>query len=448
MRYSMKAISASLLTVGLLGATQASANELYFQLNPNWVGAGVRQAFVFGAANTTGSVTGANGFNQIFDLGSSGFSVITVPNSAELGDNLVQDLGFKISSNSNISGYYLSRQDFTTDMSYLIDGDKLGTKYVVSTYASSFSPEQISVQATQDNTKVTFSLKTGETVVQTLNAGQTYMVARSQELTGSMVESDKPIAVLSGNACTNVPSSAVACDHIVEQMPSIASLSKEYYVAPTPRTGVNGDVVRIVAAENGTVVTVNGVPQGTLNAGEFKEIRITTGSNVVADKPVLVAQYLVGQGAAGTNTDPAMTIIPGKDQWLKNYVFATPSGTAAFPTDYMSIIIPGTALGSLKFNGVPVSPACVMFGLLCHANIDVSTQTGPLTVSADELFQLLLSGYDNYDSYFTYGGAAFAPGASPNPNPNPGTVPEPASALLVALGLASVAAVRARRKLR
>lgn len=50
MRYSMKAISASLLTVGLLGATQASANELYFQLNPNWVGAGVRQAFVFGAA--------------------------------------------------------------------------------------------------------------------------------------------------------------------------------------------------------------------------------------------------------------------------------------------------------------------------------------------------------------------------------------------------------------
>lgn len=445
MRHSMKAISASLLAVGLLGATQASANELYFQLNPNYVGAGVRQAFIFGTANATGSVTGTNGFSQVFDLGASGFSVIDVPPSAELSNNTVQDLGFKISSSTNISGYYLSRQDFTTDMSYLIDGDKLGTKYVVSTYAGSFD-EQISVQATQDNTQVTFSLKTGETVVRTLNAGQTYMVARSQELTGSMVESDKPIAVLSGNACTNVPAGVSACDHIVEQMPSVASLSKEYYVAPTPRTGAGGDVVRIVASENGTAVSVNGVSQGTLNAGEFKEIRITAGSSVVADKPVLVAQYLVGQGTAGTNTDPAMTIIPGKDQWLKNYVFATPSGTAAFPTDYMSIIIPGTALGSLKFNGVPVSPSCVMFGVLCHANIDVSTQTGPLTVSADELFQLLISGYDDYDSYFTYGGAAFAPGASPNPNPNPGTIPEPASALLVALGLASVAAVRARRK--
>lgn len=445
MRFSMKAISASLLTVGLLGATQASANELYFQLNPNYIGAGARQAFIFGAANATGSVTGTNGFNQIFDLGVSGFSVIDVPTSAELSNNTVENLGFKISSSTNISGYYLSRQDFTTDMSYLIDGDKLGTKYVVSTYAGSFD-EQISVQATQDNTKVTFSLKTGETVVQTLNAGQTYMIARSQELTGSMVESDKPVAVLSGNACTNVPAGVPACDHIVEQMPSVASLSKEYYVAPTPRTGANGDVVRIVASENGTAVTVNGVPQGTLNAGEFKEIRITAGSNVVADKPVLVAQYLVGQNEAGTNTDPAMTIVPGKDQWLKNYVFATPSGTAAFPTDYMSIIIPGTALGSLKFNGVPVSPTCVMFGVLCYADIDVSTQTGPLTVSADEVFQLLLSGYDNYDSYFTYGGAAFAPGASPNPNP--GTVPEPASALLVTLGLASVAAVRSRRKAR
>ncbi|MBT9498223.1 MAG: IgGFc-binding protein [Zoogloea sp.] len=303
MRFSMKAISASLLTVGLLGATQASANELYFQLNPNYIGAGARQAFIFGAANATGSVTGTNGFNQIFDLGVSGFSVIDVPTSAELSNNTVENLGFKISSSTNISGYYLSRQDFTTDMSYLIDGDKLGTKYVVSTYAGSFD-EQISVQATQDNTKVTFSLKTGETVVQTLNAGQTYMIARSQELTGSMVESDKPVAVLSGNACTNVPAGVPACDHIVEQMPSVASLSKEYYVAPTPRTGANGDVVRIVASENGTAVTVNGVPQGTLNAGEFKEIRITAGSNVVADKPVLVAQYLVGQNEAGTNTSP------------------------------------------------------------------------------------------------------------------------------------------------
>ncbi len=107
--------------------------------------------------------------------------------------------------------------------------------------------------------------------------------------------------------------------------------------------------------------------------------------------------------------------------------------------------MPGFDAGLLKpVNGVPVSPTCVMFGVLCYANIDVSSQTGPLTVSADEVFQLLLSGYDNYDSYFTYGGAAFAPGASPNPNP--GTVPEPASALLVVLGLASAVAVRARRK--
>ena len=329
MRNSMRIISASLLAVGLLGATQASANELYFQLNPNYQGQGVRQAFIFGAANSTGSVTSNSGFNQAFDLGSDGFAVITVPNSAELGSNTIQDLGFKISSSSSISGYYLSRQNFTTDMSYLIDGDKLGTKYVVSTYAGPNGPEQISVQATQNNTNVTFTLKTGETVTQTLNAGQTYMVTRSQDLTGSMVESNKPVAVLSGNSCANIPAGNFACDHIVEQMPSINSLSKEYYVAPTPRTGSQGDVVRIVATENNTQVMVNGVSQGTLNAGEFKEIRINKGSDVVADKPVLVAQYLVGQGQAdGANTDPAMTIVPGKDQWLKNYVFATPSGIA------------------------------------------------------------------------------------------------------------------------
>lgn len=421
----------------------ASANELYFQMNPNYVGGGTREAFIFGAANATGTLTSTDGtINFAFNLGAQGFSVLTVPNSYELAANTVQDNGFHIQSGSNVSGYFLSRQTYTTDMSYLIDGSKLGTNYVVASYGGGVGG-QLSAQATQNNTAVTINIAGGGSVTKTLNAGQTYMVSGS-DMTGSTVVADKPIAVFSGNGCTNVPAGSSACDHLMEQMPSVDQLSKTYYVAPTPRTGPNGDVVRIVASADGTEVKIDGVTLAMLDAGQFSEIRIPSGKTITANKPILVAQYLVGESEGGGNTDPAMTIVPGADQWLKSYVFATPSGTADFPTDYISLIMGTSDVGSLKLDGVSVAdPFTALGGGYSFANIDVSSKSGPFSITADNPFQLLLSGYDYYDSYFTYGGAAFAPGASEPPPVNNG-VPEPGSLALLGLGLAAIVGLRRR----
>jgi hypothetical protein len=52
-----------------------------------------------------------------------------------------------------------------------------------------------------------------------------------------------------------------------------------------------------------------------------------------------------------------------------------------------------------------------------YGNIDVSSTVGPFRITADNPSQLLLEGYDAFDTYFTYGGAAFALGASPPPPP-------------------------------
>lgn len=429
------------LTLAGLSVSAANANELYFQMNPNYYGGGTREAFIFGAANSTGTLTSTDGtVNTAFNLGAQGFSVVTVPNSYELATNTIQNNGFKIQSGSNVSGYYLSRQPQTTDMTYLIDGNKLGTNYVVAAY-SGVMTSQLSAQATQDNTSVTFNVAGGGTVTQTLNAGQTYMLT-SADVTGSTIVADKPIAVFSGNQCANIPNGNTYCDHIVEQMPSIAQLSQTYYVAPTPRTGANGDVVRIVASANATEVKVNGVVLATLNAGQFSEIRVPSGKTITADKPILVAQYLIGQTEANANTDPAMTIVPGADQWLKSYVFATPSGSADFPTDYISLIMGTSDVASLRLDGLSVAdPFTALGGGYSFANIDVSSKSGPFSITADNPFQLLLSGYDAYDTYFSYGGAAFAPGASDPGDPG---VPEPASLALMAIGLAGLAKMRRR----
>ena len=414
------------VAVMLASASSASANTLYFQMNPNEL-SGPRQVFVFGPANATGAVTGPNGFNQSFDLGAEGFAVVNLNLSDQLASGTVENKGFKVTSDASVSGYFLSRAPATTDMTYLIDGDRLGTNYIVSGYQN-IRQDQMSVQATQDNTSVTFTPKGAAPFTVTLNAGQTFMYTASTQLTGSRILADKPIAVFSGNQCTNIPTGVSACDHIVEQMPSVDQLSNTYVVAQTPRTGTLGNVLRVVATADATEVRVNGTSVATLNTGEFYEGRVAGGQVIEANNKILVAQYLIGQSQAGVPTDPAMTIVPGADQWLKSYVFATPSGSADFPTDFVSIIIQTSSLGSLTVDGVaadatlfnPLGSSIYSFG-----NIDVSSTTGPFAISADTPFQLLLSGFGSFDSYFTYGGASFSPGASPPPDTPPPPPPPP-----------------------
>lgn len=415
--------SSAMMAVAMMlaASSSASANTLYFQMNPNNSQGGSRQVFLFGPADSGGTVTSLSGFNQSFNLGAGGFAIVNLPATSELATGVVQDLGFKVSSASAVSGYFLSRLSATTDMTYLIDGERLGTNYVVAGYQN-IRPDQMSVQATQDNTNITFTPKGAAAFDITLNAGQTYMYTASTQLTGSSILADKPIAVFSGNNCTNIPTGNSACDHIVEQMPSIDQLSSTYLVAQTPRTGTLGNVMRVVATEDNTEVRVDGALVATLAAkGDFYEGRVTGGHELIATNPVLVAQYLIGQGqSGGANTDPAMTIVPGSDQWLKSYVFAAPSGEANFPTDYVSIIIQTASLPTLTLGGDAVD-AALFAGLgstlYSYGNIDVSSTTGPFAISADTPFQLLLSGFDSYDSYFTYGGAAFSPGASPPVDP-------------------------------
>ena len=428
--YILKSSTAALAVAAMLAFSgTASANTLYFQMNPNLAGSNdLRQVFLFGPAGATGTVTSPYGFSVDFDLGAGGFAVVQLPLADQLSSGVVQDKGFRVSSSSAISGYYLSRRQATTDMSYLIDGERLGTNYVVAGYQNIYE-DQMSVQATQDNTVVTFTPKNAASFQVTLNAGQTYMYTATTQLTGSGIVADKPIAVFSGNRCTNVPTGISACDHLVEQMPSIDQLSSSYLLAQTPRTGSQGNVMRVVATEDNTEVRVNGTLVATLAAkGDFYEGRVAGGLQLDATKPVLVAQYLIGQSQANANTDPAMTIVPGSDQWLKSYVFATPSGAADFPTDFVSIIIQTSSLGSLTIDGVVAD--ATLFNplgstLFSYGNIDVSATTGPFAISADTPFQLLLSGFDSYDSYFTYGGAAFAPGASPPPDDEPPPPPPP-----------------------
>lgn len=151
------------------------------------------------------------------------------------------------------------------------------------------------------------------------------------DLTGSLVESDRRVAVFGGHVCALVPLSRcvggacsydagiacttdadcpaiMGCDHLEEQLPPTSAWGKRAVVARTSPRGKAPDLIRVVAHEPATKVTVAGAPVAipTLAAGGSFDFEITGDVEVSADHPVLVVQFLEGQNAPGAANDPCV----------------------------------------------------------------------------------------------------------------------------------------------
>ncbi len=424
------------LTLGSLTLSSAQAGVLYFDYNRTIEGATLASVFLFGNAGQAVNISNLAGFNTNVILDANGAYNLGISTLYEQIGTGVHNTGFKIVSADPLGGIFFNREPFTSDAALLIEEANLGTHYVVASHGDGMSEgSQIMVHATQDNTDVTLQLATGGVVAVTLQAGETYKyVGGDDELTGSRVSASAKVAVFGGHACANVPVDAINhCDVMIEQMMPNEALSSLYHVSASHGASVapsGADLFKIIASEDNTAVSIDGVVVANLDAGEVHQFDLlaNTGATIESSAPVMVAQYLVG--GEGTETDPSMALVPGADAWLKSYQLATPDGAAAFDYNFASVVINTADLATLMLNGVLVDTNG--FSAIASTGFSrglVDLPWGLFNLAAANPFLMMLGGNSLADSYLTFGGSTFAPGFLP-----PVAAAEPASLALFGLG--------------
>ena len=112
--------------------------------------------------------------------------------------------------------YMVNRLSATSDAALALPVDALNTEYIVADYNPAFE-SQILVYAVFDDTTVTITpndRRTGVTIE--LNRGQGYLQTSRNTQTGYSVSSNRPVGVVNGNFCAEIPERVPNCDHIFE----------------------------------------------------------------------------------------------------------------------------------------------------------------------------------------------------------------------------------------
>lgn len=271
--------------------------------------------------------------------------------------------------------------DNSNESTLLLPETVLQNDYIIYNHTGWVAPNYFIVIATQDQTTVTWHppvetagnslplpfVEAGESGTHVLNRFDNIRIETSfvydrpkceQDLSGTIIESDKPIWVLSavrglrlpwcgGSMVPNCPtiiddSCNQGSDYSMEQNLPLDYWGRNYIAPHSPLRGTESHHWRIYAGEDDIDITVTpsqpGTPIHLDNLGDWVELIVPNGTNLQFDGTgaFMPVQYLTGHHDTGVDLgSPAMTQIVPTEQFLNRYVFVT--GTN-YTHNYVQII--------------------------------------------------------------------------------------------------------------
>ncbi|WP_333808976.1 T9SS type B sorting domain-containing protein [Flavobacterium sp.] len=255
---------------------------------------------------------------------------------------------------------------------------------------------------------LTYNLNAGESVVL---SGYTDVTANLTGFVGALINSDKPIAVNTGNALAGMGDQTQGQDFNFDQIVPIDQVGSEYIVVK----GNGSDLTEkplVIATQNNTQVFVNGSPTPitTLNAGDYFLIPTSNyqGINnqnmyITSNKPIYLYQILAGDISDATS---GLNFIPPLSCFFQKSVDLIPSINLIGNTEYFGEIIALTyASATLTVNGNPVTQSFepvigntqwVTYTIAGITGDAVIQSTGPLAVGV-----FGYSGNAGYGGYYS-----------------------------------------------
>lgn len=352
------------------------------------------------------------------------------------GSGTIENKGLLLSAPDDFIVYGLNQIIFTTDAYLGLPTDIAGTEYIVPSFSNAKRslPGELQIIAHEDGTEVTFtpkkrtiggdhvkSIKAGKSAIFTLNRLQSIQFKAkggpTADLTGSVITSSKPVSVFSGHQCAIVPRKSLACDHLVEQIPPTNTWGTRFVTTPlATRTG--GDIFRILPANDGTDVVIDGKTIAKLKRGKFRQVNLDSGSfhEITTSGPALVIQYSKGTSVDKKPSDPFMMIIPPVEQFGSDYIVSTPDQKPVEFDNYINIAAPTDKLEGLQLDGKPIpADAFVMpftaIGSTGYSGAQVKVDIGVHTIDhrlPNAPFGVYSYGFADSNSYGYPGGQRLA----------------------------------------
>lgn len=404
-------------------STDTSGTDFWLTFPENHTGgAATLSLFIAGSTSTTGTVSiPAITFSMPFTVTAGQVTTVNIPIGAELAtSDVVESKGIHVTALANITVYGFSTIQFTTDAYLGLPTPILGTDYIVLGYTTIFpgsNGSELAIVASANNTTVniTPSVPEGNHLAGvpfpiTLNQGQTYQLIDAtvgNDLTGTLISANNPIAVFGGHQCADVPTTFASCNFLVEELTPTATWGQNFFTVPLA-TRMNGDTFRFLASTDSTNVSVNGAVVATLNRGKFFEQIIAGAAQVTADKPILVMQYSNGGSFDNASADPFMMIVTPAAQYLASYTVTTPA--IGFSPNYVNITAQTSGVGTIKLDGTTIASSLFSpIGSSGFSGAQVPLSVGSHNLVGSVPFGTIVYGFASADGYGYAGGFSLSP---------------------------------------
>ena len=365
---------------------------------------------------------------------------------------LGQGYAFKITSDVPLIAYQLNAIGTCTgEGSMLVPFNGLDSSYYLIDYRGYSGPPLMSLIGAVDGTTVQITpsqntagggsipaITAGNTATITLNECDVAQIVAADvagDLSGTRIVASNPIAVFTGTYCSHVPqgctfchvNDCLSCDPLEEELIPRTTWGRVYVAAVVPE--FNWGYFRIVAEQDGTVVNITtsasttarypaGIfPPINLNSMQMTEFELgcTSGSGgcgialIESNKPITLVNFIEGgecrtqrcerDHCPGNYADPSMIIVPPVEQFMREYIFLTPSG---FTNNYVTIIREVGSTTTLDSATVTATFLPVPGGRYEVGHIPVTATTHH--ISSTVPFGIILEGYGYANSYGYPGG--------------------------------------------